>query len=468
MAKKTASGRESGSPETGGETHLEEESSGGHEQHSCKGSTNRGGDRLKDGISSRKQCLADSLFPKFQQNRNCKDASEASDEQYFEGDESDSIPAKDGHSQGYNPIATVSSENSGAKQKVPIEVVVTDQVTCQNRCNDCFCTACRCSTLGNSTPEYSTLECSRQEFKPQRTEKLSLDGLQSTDHRAPNQTALHSNPGLDHDGATRNSHENLLLCNQPVRDFTGELILPEQDIEGVRLTDDLIISCDVGNIHPNNSATGECPQLDKEANPPRHLPCGANKNRLNFGGCSDVIHVGSSQGCISIKNTSLVDLNLLGSAATVNAKSGHHVLSSSEKHMSRGYHQRLPGALSRTLVGESSHARYERQHETSPVRLTKNMPFPAGTNEDTDGEDAKMPPMFLRRRRWGPSQDRPPEGVQVKEGLSENNLSVKIVDRKESTGLSSCESEADTPNTPISLRVGTHQPDHPHLYRRVG
>ena len=63
MAKKTASA-ERVVPQRLVERLIREESSGGHEQHSCKGSTNRGGDRLKDGISSRKQCLADSLFSK--------------------------------------------------------------------------------------------------------------------------------------------------------------------------------------------------------------------------------------------------------------------------------------------------------------------------------------------------------------------------------------------------------------------
>ena len=179
-------------------------------------------------------------------------------------------------------------------------------MTCQNRCNDCFCTACRCSTLGNSTPEYSTLECSRQEFKPsaQRNYHWMVYKAQITEHPIKQRYTATQDWTMTVLLETR--HENLLLCNQPVRDFTGELILPEQDIEGVRLTDDLIISCDVGIFTQITVRPGSAPQLDKEANPPRHLPCGANKNRLNFGGCSDVNTCGSSQGCISIKTLLLL------------------------------------------------------------------------------------------------------------------------------------------------------------------
>ena len=421
-----ASERESASQETGPETHQEDDSSSSRERRAQKRSASRRSDRLKNG-SRRKNSPRRNTFPD---------------------------RAKE--------VLTAAASDKG---------VNTEERT--------FCNgvAQQQQTMFSSK---SMLNCSSSPLAarsapPQKSQVGSIPKITccddiSGDARCPQsstdiETVSPSYKGFDdNDSVSGCTSEQVGLLNEPISDFTGQLILPDEHSEQIQLTDDLIISCDCvppdtqikkGFTQSHSEVQGSKKQANSTDNLTRdalyHNTLNSIKDRQTQGESlkTDNIPVSKVTPRVMCCDEGIsVDL-----APKSDDKSPTEDFSiSSTGSDSLLFDTRKPREAS-TLTRVSEKSAFQ------PPIIVRTDGDGGATNEETDSEISfpmREPDVTLRRRRRVGGTDSPCNGNTVSSKLMANTdrLSVKVADLKESTGVSSCESEQETtPNTPISLRV---------------
>lgn len=257
-----------------------------------------------------------------------------------------------------------------------------------------------------------------------------------------------------------------LNLNLAIQDFTGELLMPDEATQGIKLRDDLIIPCECANPDPNKD-----PSNNSSNKRHRDLPAQNQSQVASNKSNKDHDKLKDQERSSSIHNTSNTNSEQI---KTHSSRMAPRVLCSDDgitvdwTYANPADDRSPQDDFSISSTGSDSLLFDSKKPKPAsglirlakaekgvfiPPQIVRTDDEGTNTNEEADSEAAfsgEKQDMGLRRRhRAAGNTDVKNE---IKHKAKGDRLSVKVVHTKES----SCESEADTgPNTPISLRVSS-------------